>query len=145
LRDRSGRDAGFVEEEVGSGRAGQDRVRGGCGHEHDCGWLREGRQATSERQSFAPPRRDVDQHDVGTKRGRYVLCVCASFEVRDNRESFGLEERYACRPEGRVRIDDQHANLLSRWLPPVPFVLHAATMPLPAPGRIGAVACQIAG
>ncbi len=60
------------------------------------------RQATSELQSVGLVRRDVDQHDAGTKRGRHVLCAVEAVEVRHDRESLGLEERLAGRAEGTV-------------------------------------------
>jgi hypothetical protein len=58
--------------------------------------MRVSRQAAGELQSFALRGRDVDQHDVGTKRGCDVLCTFAAFEVRHDRESFGLEKRLDC-------------------------------------------------
>jgi hypothetical protein len=109
------------------------------------GWLRVSRQAASELESFALRGRDVDQHDVGAERGRDVLSALVVFKVRNDRDPLGLEERLACGPEGSVRVDDQHTNRLGRRLRPVLRVLHAATMPPTAGGRIGAVAGRIAG
>jgi hypothetical protein len=103
------------------------------------------RQATGERQSFRLLGRDVDQNDVGTKRDRHVLCAVAAVEVGHDLESLGLEERFARASKGRVRVDDQHTNLLSGRLPPVLLVLHASTMPPAARGRIGVAAGHIAG
>jgi hypothetical protein len=103
------------------------------------------RQATGELKSFGLIGRDVDQHDVGTKRGRYVPRAFVTLEVRYDREPLGLEEGLARAPKGRVRVDDQHTNLPSRRPPPVLLALHASTMPRSARARIGVAACRFAG
>jgi hypothetical protein len=144
LGDRVGGDAGLVEEEIGSGRAGQDRVRGTRGHEHDGGWPREGCHATGELQALVLVRGDVDQHG-GTKRGRDVLCALVAFEVRIDHESLGLEKCLARDPKGSVPVNDQHSDVLSRWPSPVLLVLHASSMRLSVRGRIGGVTGRIAG
>jgi hypothetical protein len=89
---------------------------------------RTNRQATGEVQSFGLPRRDIDQHDVGTKRRRCILRAFPSLEARYDREPLGLKERLLGEPTPGVGVEDPHTNLRGSWLPCVLLLRHASSM-----------------